>query len=173
MRELKQIDFSQKSFTANGVEYFIEKEISIQRSVFAEAAKMELEAGIKVGKWEEDWAKVYDLANQQKFADIVVLAYNNRRGFRNFFEDASPVLKLCACFINAADEDRRFINDDLVAKKVKDWTEEGITQASFFAFAVAFLKTEAESSKSAMQSISELQNELREKMTALNTPISE
>lgn len=166
MTQLKTIDFKEGSFTANGVEYFIEKEISIQRAVYAEAAKMELECAKKVGKQVEDWVKVYDLANQQKFADIAVLAYNNRKGFKNLFEDIAPVLKLCACFINAKEEDRRYINDDLVAKKVKDWEEEGISQQSFFALALALLKSEVEGSKSAMQSISDLIKELGEKAGA-------
>ena len=172
MKELKTIHFKDGSFTANGVHYFIEKDISIQRAVYAEAAKMELESGKKVGKQIEDWIQVYDLANQQKFADIVVLAYNNRRGFKNFFEDISPVLKLCAVFINAEDEDRRYINDDLVQKKVKDWEEEGISQQSFFALALALLKSEVEGSESAMQSISELIKKLGEKAgaeTAVNS----
>ena len=139
MKELKSINFQEKNFTANGVEYVIESQMSIQRSVYAEAAKIEMEGGMQLGKQLDDWKKLYELANQQKFADIVVLAYNNMRGFKNFFESNHPVLKLCACFINSADEDRRYITDDLVTKKINDWSEEGLSMKSFFLLALTFL----------------------------------
>ena len=175
MSTLKSIDLSETSFIANGCEYFIERDISIQRSVYSEAAKIELESAVKVGKQLEDWVKVYELANAQKFADIVVLAYNNRRGFKDFFETHSPILKLCACFLNAKDEDRRYINDDLVNKKIADWSEEGISMQSFFALALTFLKFEVEGYKSATESILTLIKEFNEKVGAgeLNIPITE
>ena len=171
---LKTIDLTQPSFIANGEEYYIEKDISIQRSVYAEAAKIELESGLKVGKQLEDWVAVYDLANQQKFADIVVMAYNHRRGFKDFFEKHPPVLKLCSCFLNTKDEDRRYINDDLVERKIKDWTEEGISMQSFFALALTLLKIEVEGYRSATADILKLIKDFNEKVNAaeLNTPIS-
>lgn len=164
--ELKNIDLSQKSFTANGNEYFIESTFSIQRSVYAELAKQELETGMSVGKQTEDWVKVYDLANEQKFADIVVLAYNNRRGFKNFFQNDHPVLKLCACFMNTADEDRRYIDDDIVSKKIHDWNEEGVSMQSFFAVALTFLKNEVEGYKNATQTISDLLADFIKRLSA-------
>ena len=174
MTELKKIDLVERSFTANGTEYFIETDLSIQRSVFAEAAKLELEAGVKIGKQVEDWVKVYDLANEQKFADIVILAYNNRRGYKHFFEHHPPVLKLCACFINTKDEDRRTINDDMVTRKINDWSEEGISMQSFFVLALTFLKSELEDYRSATQDILALVKDLQQKLKEenLDIPIS-
>lgn len=174
MNELKKIEIAERTFTANGIEYFIETDLSIQRSVYAEAAKLELEAGVKIGKQIEDWKNVYDLANEQKFADIVVLAYNNRRGYKNFYEQHPPVLKLCACFINAKDEDRRTISDDLVTRKINDWAEEGISMQSFFVLALTFLKSELEGYRNATQDILNLVNEFQEKLKEenLDIPIS-
>jgi hypothetical protein len=171
--KLKTLDLNEKSFTANGVEYFIESEISIQRSVYAEACKIELENGLKAGKWLEDWVKVYDLANEQKFADIVVLAYNNRRGFKDFFKNHPAVVKLCAVFINAADEDRRTITDTMVDKKVNDWVEEGITIQSFFGLALSFLRIEVTGYQNATQAILEMVKAYQKDLSAeLSTPIS-
>jgi len=171
---LKTINTEDKSFTANGVEYFIETDISIQRSVYAEACKIELENGLRAGKWMEDWVKVYDLANAQKFADIVVLAYNNRRGYKDFFKNHPPVVKLCAVFINAKDEDRRTITDDMVEKKIADFVEEGISMQSFFALALSFLKVEVQGYQNATRDILELIKEFGTKLSAnaLSTPIS-
>lgn len=161
MSKLKSVDLSQKSFTANGKAYFIENEISIQRSVYAEMAKLELEKGIRVGSSTDDWQKVYDLANAQKFADIAVLAYNNRRGFKDLLTNTHPILKLCACFINEENEDRRYISDDAVTKKVNDWAEEGFTMSGFFMLALTSLKEEVASYKSVTQTISEIIEELK------------
>jgi hypothetical protein len=171
--KLKTIDFNDKSFKANGNEYFIEREVSIQRSVYAEVAKLEMEGSAKVGKQIDDWAKIYELANQQKFADIVVMAYNHQRGFQKLLKEHSPVLRFCACFINTADEDRRSITDDQADKKIQDWIEEGISMQSFFDLALTFLKIEVEGYKNATESISAVIKQYNEMLSAQqNIPIS-
>ena len=60
MQQLKTINWNEQSFIANGKKYFLEKELSIQRSVFAESAKIELESGLRFGKYTEDWKKIWD-----------------------------------------------------------------------------------------------------------------
>ncbi|MFT4203490.1 MAG: hypothetical protein QM610_06200 [Chitinophagaceae bacterium] len=177
--QLKTIDPNQPSFTANGKEYFIEKGLSIQRAVYAEAQQIQMEAGLRMGKQLDDWKQVYELANKQKFADIVVLAYNNMRGFRNFFEEQHPVLKYCACFVNTEDEDRRGIDDDLVDKKIKDWAEEGIAMEGFFALALTFIKSGVQGYQSATESILDTVSAFQEKvkgkagtLTPISTPTS-
>lgn len=174
MTKLKTLDLTSTSFIANGTEYIIEKELSIQRSVYAEAAKIELEKGVGVGKQTEDWKKVYELCNQSKIVDAGIIAYNNMRGFKNFYEDHSPVIKLCACYINSVDEDRRYITDDIVNKKAQDWSEEGLSMQGFFLLALAILKKDLESCANAMHDILETIKEFNEMMQAekLNIPIS-
>lgn len=169
MSKLKTIDPAETSFIANGQKYFIESELSIQRAVYAEAVKMELETGLQLGKQLDEWIKLYDLANQQKFADIVVMAYNNRRGFRDFFKSHMPVLKLCACFMNTEDEDRRQITDDMVNKKVADWQEEGISINSFFRHALTSLRAGLGDSGNGTQAISDLIKEYNQKVSAEET----
>ena len=46
-------------------------------------------------------------------------------------------LRLCCLFINREDEDRRYIDEDLITEKIEDWKKEGIDMASFFGFASA------------------------------------
>ena len=175
MNELKNIDIKENSFTANGKTYHIETEMSIQRAVYAEAAKIEMEGGMQLGKQLEDWKKIYELANTLKFADIAVMAYNNMRGFKNFFETNHPVLKLCACFINKSDEDRRYISDDLVKTKIQDWSEEGLSMRNFFLLALTFLKADTENYKNATESILRLVKDFNQNVNEdkLNIAISE
>ena len=173
MEQLKKIDLETKNFTANGTEYVIENELSIQKSVFAEAAKLELERGVRIGSQAEDWKKVYDLCNENKLADIAVMAYNNTRGFKDFFKQHHAVIRLCACYINYKGEDRRYINDDAVNKKATDWQEEGYSMDSFFLLALAILKRAVEDCGSAMHDILETIKEYNQMIQEekLNIPI--
>jgi hypothetical protein len=168
-KELKSIDWSQQSFTANGKKYLLEKQVSIQRAVYAEAARIEMETGLRLGKTTESWQKIWNLLNDKEkshFADISVIVYDHLRSFNNFLQDVHPVLKVAACFINEENEDRRIINDDIVNKKVEDWMEEGITMSSFFLLVLSFLRIEAEGLKSITDRISEIAQEV---MTKLST----
>lgn len=178
MQKLKTIKWNEQSFIANGKRYFLEKELSIQRSVFAESAKIELESGLRLGKYTEDWKKIWDMMNapdKSHFADIAVVVHDHLRSFNNFLQDIPPVIKLCACFINADGEDRRFINEDMVNAKAEDWIEEGLSMRSFFHLALSFLAAEAEDLKSITDHISQLKETIiamEEKEGKLDTPIS-
>lgn len=168
VKELKSLDWSQQSFNANGKKYLLEKHLSIQRAVYAEAARIELESGLRFGKYTEDWQKLWNLLNDKEkshFGDISVIVYNHLRSFNNFIENTHPVLKIAACFINEENEDRRSINDDLVNKKVNDWMEEGITMNSFFHLVLSFLRIEAEGLKSITDHISQVAKEMVEKLS--------
>ena len=173
--KLKTLDLTKPSFEANGKTYFVEAELSIQRSVYAEQCKIEIETSLAPGKQLKDWQKVYELANQTKFADIVVLAYNNLKGFKDFYEKKPPVLKLCACYLNTENEDRRVIDENLVNAKIDDWAEEGYTMQGFFALALTLIKNDIEHYKNIMADFSQLIQEFNQKVAknGLNTPIKE
>lgn len=179
MQQLKTINWNEQSFIANGKKYFLEKELSIQRSVFAESAKIELESGLRFGKYTEDWKKIWDMLNspdKSHFADIAIVVHDHLKSFNNFIEDVHPVIKLCACFINAEGEDRRFINQDIVNAKAEDWIAEGLTMRSFFHLALSFLAAEAKDLRSITEHISQLQERIIEMESAgngknLDTPI--
>lgn len=151
--ELVIIDFKDKQFTANGKIYLIEHEVSIQRAVYAQAAKQQIQTASTAGKQSSDWKKVYELANQSKFADIVILAHNNMNAITRLYEEVDPVIKLCCCYFNTVNEDRRIITDEMVQQKVNDFALGGIAHSNFFAFALALLKAEVESSNSGMEEL--------------------
>jgi len=175
-KTLKSIDWNQQSFMANGKKYLLEKHLSIQRSVYTEAARIEMESGLRFGKYTEDWQKLWTLLNDKEkshFGEISVIVYNHLRSFNNFLENVHPVLKIAACFINEESEDRRTISDDIVNRKVNDWVEEGITMNSFFLLVLSFLKTEAEDLKSITNHISELTKEVMGKLSTKEEAISQ
>lgn len=138
--ELKKIDFSQKSFKANGTEYFIETSISFNR--FKMFQKLQIEAGYGVGFYDlfESLKKIYELCNDKKFADIAVLTHNTLRGIKDIDERPNSALQLAALFINSKEEDRKVITDDIVNKKIADWEAEGLDITPFFQFAISSIK---------------------------------
>jgi len=104
--------------------------------------KLQIELGYEMG-FEgvfKNIRKIYELCNQQKFADIAVLTHNILQGVKTVDNRRIPALEMCALFINTKEEDRGSINDDMVQEKIKDWQAEGLDVASFFAIAVAFIQ---------------------------------
>lgn len=153
---MKAINWKEKKFEANGRTYYISGQMSIGRSVYAEEAKIEMESGVRVGKTTESFSKIYELLNKGKQADAAVECYNHIKAIDGFFERPAPVLRLCACFINHEGEDTKYINDSLVAEKVKDWSEEGLAMDSFFQLALIFIYDETADLKKFTGLISEV-----------------
>lgn len=133
--ELKRIDFSQNWFMANGKKYVIETEFSIERWVMKEEIEMEVQYGVSVREMFVAWEEVYGLANQQRFADIVIHAYNKIKGLEKFTEREPSMLKFCALFCNVDGEDRKVITSDMITQKINDWKSEGLAISDFFTLA--------------------------------------
>lgn len=140
VQELKKVDFSQKSFKANGNEYFIETSVSFAR--FRMFEKLQIEAGYGVGFYDlfESMKKIYELCNDKRFADIAVITYNTMTGIKGIDERPNAVLQLCALFINKKGEDRKVITDQMVNEKIADWEAEGFDILPFFQFAKSSIK---------------------------------
>jgi len=137
---LKILDLNNTEFEANGVKYYIEKHLSFER--FLMYKKLELQVGYEVGFYGifQTLKKIYELCNDKKFADIAVLTHNTMQGITKIDERRIPVLDLAALFINEKDEDRKVINDDMIAKKIDNWQAEGLSIMPFFQLSTAFIK---------------------------------
>lgn len=137
---LKIIDLTKTEFEANGVKYYIEKHLSFER--FLMYKKLELQVGYEVGFYGifQALKKIYDLCNDKKFADIAVLTHNTLQGIAKVDERRISVLDLAALFINEKDEDRKVITDDMIAKKISDWEEEGLSIIPFFQLSTGFIE---------------------------------
>lgn len=146
---LKRIDFSKGEFQANGKRYIIEDSFSIQRWIMKEELEMELGYNVDFRGMFASWEEVYSLANQQRFADIAVLAYTKVKGMEKLSERVPAILKYCALFVNWEGEDRNSINEDMMNQKVNDWQAEGLAIGDFFTLAANTIPDFIESYKKA------------------------
>lgn len=157
MSELKRLDLSKPSFTANGKEYFIENSFSIERYCEYQALEKELGFGLSFRGLYENLTKMYDLMNKVKFVEASVLLNDTISGIAKIEEREPTMLKLCALFINTKDEDRATINPDLMMEKMNDWKAEGIDVRDFFTLALNTMDGFIEAYKKLTLNISEIQ----------------
>lgn len=140
-KELKVIDFSkQKSFKANGAEYFVESGLSFDRFLMYQMLQVECGYDVSFSSMFENMKKAFELLNKQKPAEAAVIIHNIMQGVAKVEERKIPVLQMCALFINTKDEDRKKIDNDMVDKKIKDWTEEGLDIRPFFQLALSSIQ---------------------------------
>lgn len=132
MNELKRIDFEKGKFTANGKEYTIEGALSIERYAELQIIEKELAYGFTVKSLFDKIKTVWDLLNKMKFAEMAVNLNDMMRGVAKVQEREPIILKICALFMNTADEDRRTITQDMIKEKITDWKAEGIAMQDFF-----------------------------------------
>jgi hypothetical protein len=129
---LKRIDFQTGEFTANGTLYRIEGALTIERYAELQILEKELGYGMNFKTMYERLEKLYKLINATKFADAAVLLNDVMRGIAKVQEREPTVLKICALFINADNEDRTAFSQPLIDKKISDWKAEGIDMRDFF-----------------------------------------
>lgn len=123
------------SFEANGNLYLVETTLSIERYAEFQILEKELGYGVSFKVLFEKIKKVYDNLNKGKFADSAVAINNILTGISKLEERTPVVLKICALFINRADEDRTKFNQDVINNKINDWREEGLDMMYFFTLA--------------------------------------
>jgi hypothetical protein len=131
-----------KEFEANGVKYFVESTISRKRWVYYLRESPKLAFGQTVEEIFNTFLEIYNITNEEGFrrGDIAVLARDAMKGIEGIANREDQVIvRLCALFINAEDEDRRDINEDMISRKIADWDARGIDMQSFFQFALAFI----------------------------------
>lgn len=140
-KELRVIDFSQeKSFKANGTEYFVEAGLSFDRFLMYQMLQVECGYDVSFSSMFENMKKAFELLNKQKPAEAAVLIHNIMQGVAKVEERRMPVLQMCALFINTKEEDRKKIDNDMVDKKIKDWTQEGLDIRPFFQLALSSIQ---------------------------------
>lgn len=137
--KLKELDIGQKVFSANGKEYFIEPHVSAER--FREMQLIEIQLGFEIDykKMSQRLAELYQLLNEQNFADAAVLCYNLQNGIADIENREMPILRYCAMFINTEKEDRRKVDEKVIDEKINDWNQEGISYHSFFLTAISMV----------------------------------
>ncbi len=157
-KEVKRFDSrTDKEFMANGKRYLIETAIPVGRFMEFEILQLELMQGMSIEKVYERINVLYQLLNQQRFADCAVIANELRSNVVKKVEREPTVLKICALFINAEDEDRSTFNNDTVVRKLADWKAECLDMRDFFQFAFDLIPSYTNIYKQLTQTITEME----------------
>lgn len=135
MNKLKQINFADGKFEANGKTYYIEETISVERYKYYIMFQTEAAYGCDFAAMMKKWDEVWEMANKMRFADIVIIAHEMRNAIGGFGTRKHPAIAICALFCNTENEDRTKISEQLLNEKLKDWEEAGIDVYSFFVLA--------------------------------------
>ena len=139
---LKELPPDTKEFEAAGTKYRVARSVSMDRWEAYELLSVEVGLGRSFAQLMQGLREAYDLTNQVAsgkpvFADLAVLLRDLLMGVSSINEGhAHPVLKMCCLFINYEGEDVRTITDEIIAKKLDDWRNEGIDMGFFFDFAL-------------------------------------
>lgn len=134
--EIKQIPLDGTPFQANGKTYHVSNELTIERWVKMQEFQIELGFGVEFAEMQQNWLKINDFANKQKFTDIAVMAHNMVNGISKTYSREPQILKYCALFINYEGEDLAIINDEMISTKIADWKAEGLGIDGFFLFSL-------------------------------------
>lgn len=126
------------SFNANGTRYIVRKSLTLERFEEFEALHVKVGWGLGLRDLFKNLRTAYDYLNKPapQPMDAGVILYNCMNGIsENIEKRENPVLRLCALFMVTEDEDLTTIDEDLIQRKIKDWTLEGISANSFFTLA--------------------------------------
>lgn len=162
--ELKELNFSENAFVANGTQYFVNSSLSVERfrwfekyqvnfgfakdfkSIYA-ALKKSIELANK-GKGVEAWNQVFNLYEQ--VGKIVDEEYVFHQAFM-----------ICALFINTDGEDLTSWDEAKAQIKINDWNKEGISATSFFQLAANLTSGYIDALEEISQSTSTLVEEMK------------
>jgi hypothetical protein len=139
-KELKKIDLNAKSFIANGKEYFIEGSLSFERFLMYQMLQVEVGYDVSFEGMFNKVKEAFDLMNKLKLGEAAVVLHNIMSGVSNIDNRRIPVLNMCGLFMNTADEDRGTITNEMIDRKIEDWTKEGLDVLPFFQFAASSIK---------------------------------
>lgn len=133
---LQMIDIiAEKEFTANGKKYFLEPQVSVERFRKMSEFEIELSYSTTFKRMYAGLNELREILNQAKFVDAAVKLRDIQEGMQRVTDTSNhhPIMKYCALIINSHEEDRRAYDEKIMEEKIKDWEEEGIPIASFFA----------------------------------------
>lgn len=123
IKKLKKLDVNASSFIANGKEYFIESNLSVQR--FIEYQELEIQASFSIDfkTMYSTLLQVREGINNGKFLDSGIKVDNLLNGITQMQKKQPNALKMCALFMNTKDECRATITNDRIEEKISDWSE--------------------------------------------------
>jgi hypothetical protein len=138
--ELKEMNTEEKSFMANGHKYIVESSLSIERYIAFQKIEVELAYGVGFLGVFNAFKKALEHLNKMQLADAIVILHNTLQSITKLDNKKVPALDMCSLFINREDEDRRYISDEMLADKQKDWEIEGIPADFFLSIALNLVR---------------------------------
>jgi len=135
-REPKRLPLKATSFMANGKEYKIVNTMSIERWKYMEDFQELLAWGVSFDDLFKQIKKVYELLDQHKHNEPIIILHNLLHGIKNKLENRyHPALMLCTLFIVFEGEDQAVYDEAVMNEKVSDWKQEGYEINDFFQLA--------------------------------------
>jgi len=133
---LKIIDLKSKKFTCDGRTFYVQDSLSFNR--YRELQRISIEFGYSTTFVElfKEIQKCYDFVQTNKnWGDLAVTLYNILNGVATIGQKDAPALRLCALFINEADEDVAAFDEAKMQAKIDCWAKE-LDVSPFFHLAV-------------------------------------
>lgn len=153
--ELKSLKLTDKEFMANGHKYIISDKISIRRYAEYQKLQPKLTYGLGFDEIFKALKSAYTALNTKegKVADAAVILHNIMNGVSKVEESSRvhPALKMAALFINREGEDLKVYDEELMNKKIEDWTEEGFNISDFFTLSLNSISGFREAYKESIQ----------------------
>ncbi len=143
--QIKHIDLATGKFKANGNQYYIQSELSLERYVAYLKMTTELSFNTDFDGMNQTLNKIFKaVSSGNDILDAIrvtrELAYNQINAIADFSSREVPsILRFCTLFINTDDEDIARFDDRIVDQKIENWTEEGYAIDDFFFLAANFI----------------------------------
>lgn len=128
--ELKKLEPGTQYFDCAGKKYYISDKLSFTK--FEKLSEWSLEFGFSATFKDifTSLRKQYDLLNQMKLADAIVLNHNLMTGIVNLEQKYNVAFRICALFILEEGENEVEYNDAKINEKIDNWSKE--YDAGFF-----------------------------------------
>jgi hypothetical protein len=136
MNKIKTLNFKEKQFECGGRTFHIQDSLSFNR--YRELQRISIEFGFSTSFIDlfKEVKKAYDLVQTNKnWGDVAVTLYNIIAGVSKLDDKDDPALRLCALFINEADEDVTVYDELKIKDKINCWSKE-LDISPFFGMAV-------------------------------------
>lgn len=155
--ETKQIDLTQKEFTANGHRYKINGDLSVNRWNEFEKLQPRLGYGLDFESLHGKLKTWLKFTNEGKGVEAMNIIYNLLTSIDSKLENRQQTaLEICALFINRDDEDPGKFDRETSEEKILDWKIEGYSMMSFFQLAANLVGGFVEALQEISQSTSEV-----------------
>lgn len=136
--ELRKIESGTNHFQCGGKKYFISDKLSFVK--FQKLSEWNIEFGF--GATFKDifmqLRKQYDLLNQMKLADSIVICHNIMNGITNLEKKHHVAFRICALVILEEGENEIEYNESKIDEKIENWSKE-LDTAFFLNFAASLV----------------------------------